>query len=48
MASSIPMCQQMMMDQKVQFKKMQWNTKNLVMMMIEHLQVNQVSALNNP
>ena len=32
----------------MQFLKIQWNIKNIVMITIKHLQINQISALNNP
>ena len=33
---------------KIVIKKVQWNMENVVMIVIEHLEMNQISALNNP
>ena len=32
----------------MQFKKMQWNSENIIMILIKHLQRNQILALNYP
>ena len=29
-------------------KKMQWNIENILMITIKHLEIHQISALNNP
>ena len=29
-------------------KKMQWNIENVVMIVINHFEINQISALNHP
>ena len=39
----------MIIDKKMSnFKMMQWNIVNIVMITIKHLQINQILALNNP
>ena len=40
------MCKQMITDkEKMQLKKMQWKIKNILMMTVNNLQMNQISAL---
>ena len=36
----------MIMGKKVQLKKLLWNTKNIVI--IKHLEINQILTLDNP
>ena len=45
----LQLCKQMIIDKKVcNFKKMQRNIENIIMIVIKHLEINLILALNDP